>query len=243
MPVLCKCFDDLKWVEKSSVNHALYKQAGIITQKYNTFSVDDVFKGSFSGVPFDIVEVDYKRIEQHRNSKGSNSTAVVTIFDGIIISLDMNKNFSAHTLVKSDSFFKDSNVYGLKHTTLEDVVFEKKYDVFTNDEVEARYLLTTSFMEKLTNMKTIYNTQDICCAFYKKVKAHIVGVIFNSFLNVHFLTPYLILLVRSRLRAKGDLTHFLRLFSRLGSIKKDALKVHLCIFLVLLLASYRACIY
>ena len=55
----------------------------------------------------------------------------------------------------------------LKHTTLEDVVFEKKFDVFTDDEVEARYLLTTTFMERLTNIKTAFNAKNISCAFYQ----------------------------------------------------------------------------
>ena len=192
MPVLCKCFDDLKWIEKPSVNHSLYMQAGIVIQQYNTVSVDDVFEGSFKGVTFDIVEVDYKKIKHRRSSNGKTSTSIETIFDGIIVTLDMNKNFSAHTLVKTDSLLKISCPYGLKRTALEDVVFEKKFDVYTNDEVEARYLLTSTFMEKLTNMKNIYNTSDISCAFYKnkliigmniKRDAFNVGSLFKSTVN------------------------------------------------------------
>ena len=56
----------------------------------------------------------------------------------------------------------------LKHTTLEDVVFEKKFDVFTDDEVEARYLITPSFMERLNNMKTAFSADRVSCAFYDK---------------------------------------------------------------------------
>lgn len=54
----------------------------------------------------------------------------------------------------------------LKHTELEDVEFNRKYDVFTNDEVDARYLITPSFMERLKNMKTAFEADGISCAFF-----------------------------------------------------------------------------
>lgn len=47
-------------------------------------------------------------------------------------------------------------------------MFEKKFDVFTDDEVEARYLITPSFMERLNNMKTAFEAYAISCAFYDK---------------------------------------------------------------------------
>ena len=167
MPILCKCFSDLKWVENAEAKHSLYKSAGIITKKYNRSYVDDVFVGSFKNVPVEIAEVKYQEVTHRRTSDGKTKTDVETIFNGVIITLAMNKNFSAHTLVKSDSLIKSAGVSGLRHTTLEDVVFEKKFDVYTNDEVEARYLLTTSFMERMTEMKTIYKAKNTTCAFYK----------------------------------------------------------------------------
>ena len=60
-----------------------------------------------------------------------------------------------------------SPVYGLRHTTLEDVVFEKNFDVFTDNEVEARYLITPSFMQRLNSIKKIFLAGAIECAFYK----------------------------------------------------------------------------
>lgn len=53
----------------------------------------------------------------------------------------------------------------LKKTALEDIEFEKKYTVKTTDEIEARYLLTTSFMERLKNIQTAFGTNNIKCAF------------------------------------------------------------------------------
>ena len=44
---------------------------------------------------------------------------------------------------------------------LEDINFEKNYVVETTDQVEARYLLTTSFIDRLNNLKTAFNSKDI----------------------------------------------------------------------------------
>ncbi len=49
---------------------------------------------------------------------------------------------------------------------LEKTSFNKTYDVQTNDQVEARYLLTPAFMERLENLKTAFNSNQIECAFY-----------------------------------------------------------------------------
>lgn len=57
------------------------------------------------------------------------------------------------------------NKITLKNTELEDVDFEKKYNVKTTDEIEARYLLTPSFMERLKNIQTAFSTNNIKCAF------------------------------------------------------------------------------
>lgn len=166
MPILCRCFENLKWVESPRVNHSLFKNSGIITKRYDEYDIDDVFVGSFKDVSIEIVEVEYVDITRERTSDGKTRVQRNTIFDGVIITLDMNKNFISHTLVKSDKLFKTSGVQGLRHTTLEDPIFEKSFDVFTNDEVDARYLLTPSFMERLVNVKTIYNSSKITCAFY-----------------------------------------------------------------------------
>lgn len=48
---------------------------------------------------------------------------------------------------------------------LEDVKFDKLFNVFSDDEIEARYLITTAFMERLLNLKTTFKSKNIKCAF------------------------------------------------------------------------------
>lgn len=77
----------------------------------------------------------------------------------------------------------------LKKTELEDIEFEKKYTVKTTDEIEARYLLTTSFMERLKNIQTAFNTNQIKCSFSDKNLIIAIPTNKNIFEIGNLLTP------------------------------------------------------
>jgi hypothetical protein len=44
--------------------------------------------------------------------------------------------------------------------------FEKVFQVYNDDQVEARYLLSTSFMERLIEVGKIFNSEDIQYRFH-----------------------------------------------------------------------------
>lgn len=54
----------------------------------------------------------------------------------------------------------------MSNMTLEDPEFNKKYDVSTQDQIEGRYLVTTSFMERFKNLHTAFGTKKAKCAFF-----------------------------------------------------------------------------
>lgn len=49
---------------------------------------------------------------------------------------------------------------------LEDPVWEKRFDVYSDDEIEARYHVTTGFMERFLNLKTTFGCRKAKCAFF-----------------------------------------------------------------------------
>ncbi len=165
MPSLSKCLGDLSWRNNGSIQANLIRSSGLVDTFTDT-TVDDTFKGKINNIPIEIGEVKLENvIMTYKNRKAKmNSTEV---FSGIIITIKMNKPFKGRTIIKPDSLTHTPPFENLRHTTLEDVVFEKKYDVFTDDEIEARYLITTSFMERLVNVKTAFKAKTTSCAFYK----------------------------------------------------------------------------
>lgn len=54
----------------------------------------------------------------------------------------------------------------LNEIKLEDPEFNKKFRAYSSDEVEGRYLITTAFMERFNNLKTVFGTSKVKCSFY-----------------------------------------------------------------------------
>lgn len=65
----------------------------------------------------------------------------------------------------TDRQMREQNDFS-KAITLEDPKFNKKFNVYSSDEVEARYLVTPLFMEKFYNLKTIFGAKNIRCSFF-----------------------------------------------------------------------------
>lgn len=62
---------------------------------------------------------------------------------------------------------QNAKIYGKqKEIKLEDPNFAKRFKVFSTDEVEARYLVTTAFMERFLKLGTSFGTKKLKCAFY-----------------------------------------------------------------------------
>ena len=56
--------------------------------------------------------------------------------------------------------------YVFKKITLEDVIFNRIYDAYSDDEVEARFLLNPVFMEKLSSLKKLCGGRNIDVSFF-----------------------------------------------------------------------------
>jgi hypothetical protein len=77
------------------------------------------------------------------------------ICSGIIFYSQMNKNFKGQTIiVKDKGFLNRFTIYkNLKRVGLEAVEFEKLFEVYSDDQIEARYLLTTVMLEYLMELR------------------------------------------------------------------------------------------
>lgn len=103
---------------------------------FSFFSCDDAFKGIYNRVPVSISELNLSR---------SSGKSTVTVFQGILISFPSFKKFKSNTIIKSNA----SSCCYLEKVNLEDPEFEKIYDVFSDDQIEARTILTPAFMNRM----------------------------------------------------------------------------------------------
>ncbi|MBQ8668740.1 DUF3137 domain-containing protein [bacterium] len=54
----------------------------------------------------------------------------------------------------------------LKSVKLEDISFDKRFTVYSKDQIEARYLVTPAFMDRLYKLQTAFGAKDIKCSFF-----------------------------------------------------------------------------
>ena len=99
-----------------------------------------------------------------RDSKGRTKTHWHTIFKGVFFIADFNKNFNGSTIIMPDhsggggflsgigQFFQKFSSKG-QLVKLEDPEFEKRFVVYGSDQVEARYILSPSLMQRITEFR------------------------------------------------------------------------------------------
>jgi hypothetical protein len=141
-----------------------YERSGLIPS-YDDEETEDRIAGSYNGVAIDLFET---RLTKEEGS-GKNRRTVVK-FDGIAITLSMHKKFKGKTLVRRDkgailNWFGDK-FSKLEKVHLEDPRFEDEFEVYSDDQIEARYLLTTAFMDRLLTLRTAFAGKGLECSFY-----------------------------------------------------------------------------
>ncbi len=126
------------------------------------YSSEDLISG-FVGktqLLFSEVHAEEKRVTV--NSKGRREEHWVDIFKGFIFVADFNKHFAGRTEVHRNSWFKPAT----NRVWLENVEFEEYFDVYATDQIEARYILTPSLMERIIALEHKFKNRSMILSFY-----------------------------------------------------------------------------
>ncbi len=124
---------------------------------------EDFFHGERLGCMFDLCEA---VLEDERTDKDGDKS-YVTVFRGQMIRIAFPKKFLGVTVVRRDAgMFNALRGMGeLKRVGLGDSTFEKAFEVYSNDQVEARYLVHPVFMERLLALETAFKGKNLRCGF------------------------------------------------------------------------------
>ncbi len=136
-----------------------FRRSKIFSERIDCYAGEDLVYGSYKGIPIRFSEL--KVQEKHGSGK---NTSYHTFFKGVFMVADFNKDFKYSHWVLPDTaeaalgqivgnFFQKVNLSGRGHMTrLEDPAFEKKFVVYTEDDVEARYILTPKLMRTMLKL-------------------------------------------------------------------------------------------
>lgn len=138
-----------------------------LVPSFDRSKFEDHFSGNYKGASFDLYEAELE--QKRRDSKGR--TTYATVFRGQLIRLHFPRDFLGVTIVRRDAGV--FNAFGggesggrkLERVRLVDSTFEKAFEVWSTDQVEARYLLHPVMMERLIELETRLHGKRIRCAF------------------------------------------------------------------------------
>lgn len=93
------------------------------------------------------------------------------IFRGLLVEIDMNKEFYGHTFILERNNIKDNKMIDTavySEVKLEDAEFEKEFRVWSQNRFEAGYILTTAFLERIKAIKHVFKAKYVRVSFKDK---------------------------------------------------------------------------
>lgn len=134
-------------------------QSGIYAQKPDRISGEDLVSGTVgkTNIIFSELHAQYK-------TTSKEGVRWHTIFRGVFLVADFHKHFNSETYVLPDRWERWLGNFARKLQSMgsrgrrqlaemENQAFEKAFRVYTRDQIEARYILSPSLMERMLNFK------------------------------------------------------------------------------------------
>ncbi|MDJ0922548.1 MAG: DUF3137 domain-containing protein [Henriciella sp.] len=149
------------------VRSAIVIQESGLLPSWNRSDYEDHITGERNGISFEFFEAHLEQRRTTRTRNGRTRTRWVTVFRGQCLRFDFHKRFHGRTLVLRDAGILNrfGSVRDLQRARLESPDFEDTFEVYTSDQVEARYLLTPDLMQRLLDLENTFRGSGLRCAF------------------------------------------------------------------------------
>ena len=132
----------------NGVGEDLFRNSGLFTSP-DRYHAEDLIEGCLDKTSFICSEV-HAEERRARSTKNGVQYYWEDIFKGFLFIADFHKEFQGETTILRNSFFKVK--MGASRVKMENPDFEKVFDVFSTNQIEARYLITPSMMERMLKL-------------------------------------------------------------------------------------------
>ncbi|GAB6074418.1 DUF3137 domain-containing protein [Nautilia lithotrophica] len=133
-----------------------FKEDEALSSNLFNFEYDDYDSHSLVvGKDFRLAYVEFTKEEEDEDSEGNIEIRTVTKFAGFLIFLKHNRFVRDYVLIEPSSFHLSDFLpvtYDKYRVKMDNPEFEKLFDVYSADQVEARYLLDHNYMELLIKL-------------------------------------------------------------------------------------------
>ena len=163
IPLIVKFFGDFSYNQNVTPPEDALRACGLF-DSFNRISGDDYIEGNYKGTNFKFSEV---LLQYHTSGKNSHTT---TVFNGMILLMDVKKSFAGETIVKRDSqkglwSRLTGKSHGLSDVKISDAEFEKVFEVYSSDENEAATLVNPDFIQRMMRLNVAYPNSMVRCSF------------------------------------------------------------------------------
>jgi hypothetical protein len=150
--------ENLSYEPKRCIDKSTFMLSKIFTTKPNRYKGDDFVSGKVGAT-----QIQFSELNAVYESGSGRNRHRYTVFRGIFFVGDFNKDFTGQTIVLPDTAenlfgrlgqkLQSLNILRGNLIKLEDPEFESHFVVYGSDQVEARYILSTSLMARITDFK------------------------------------------------------------------------------------------
>jgi hypothetical protein len=182
---------NLRYYPQQHIPKRIFESSKLFPDKIYQYKGDDLVEGKVGQTEIMFSELLTTRKKSSRNNN------VETVFKGIFFVADFNKDFYGTTLVLPDLAEKflggfGKTLQGFNFTRgqlvkLEDPEFEKHFVVYASDQIESRYLLSTSLMQRIVKFRQKAGA-DVFLSFSNR-KLHVAVNFQRDLFEPHFFCP------------------------------------------------------
>jgi Protein of unknown function (DUF3137) len=133
-----------------------FRESGLV-EPFETTGVHHILTGDAQGVPFGIAEIGLLDAKGYR------------VFDGVLASFRLARPRPGLTIVTRDRGLLGNLLAragsGIEQLPLEDPTFEGVFEVYGDDQVAGRVILTTTMLERLKALDELAHARGFACAF------------------------------------------------------------------------------
>ena len=159
---LKEIFTDLEYEPEMGISRETLRDTKMIDTS-DRYHSNDYIKGKYKDVNFISSDVHIEEEHEREDKDGNKETYYVTLFMGRWFIFDFNKTFKSNLCVSQTTSvirFYDLNY---EKINLEDEEFNKNFLVYAQNEHEAFYILSPSFMERIKDLSLKINGKLILC--------------------------------------------------------------------------------
>ena len=150
---------NLTYTPDNFLGEEMFETSGLFDRKPDAYDGGDLVEGKLGATKIAFSEIHAQYRTTTVDAKGNTQTHWHTLFKGVFFVADFNKAFQSRTYVLPDTAEKLFGALGQKLQALnpgrnqliklENPEFEHAFVVYGDDQVEARYILTPSLMERI----------------------------------------------------------------------------------------------